>query len=67
MKNRKHWRVVNPNHEKTSSLDSELQVKSLRDHPKRHFQWVTIARGNGVDLESIADHLVKTGFWRYMS
>jgi hypothetical protein len=57
------WRVVEPDREKTSSLDSELQ--SLVPNPEHitNFAWVTVARGNGDDLRAIAKALNQA---RYM-
>lgn len=56
------WRVVDPDDEKTSSLDSELQA--LVPNPKHitNFAWVTVARGNGCDLQAIAKALNQARF-----
>lgn len=53
------WRVVDPDPEKTSSSDGELQTLAptyrLDDAPR--FRWVTVARGNSIDLTEIAKAL----------
>lgn len=57
------WRVVDPDSKQTSSLDSELQalVPSVNLDGRR-WHWVTIARGNGYDLEEIAKALNRARF-----
>lgn len=56
------WRVVEPDHEKTSSLDGELQA--LVPNPKHvtNWAWVTVARGNSYDLAEIAKALNRARF-----
>jgi hypothetical protein len=60
------WRVVDPDRLKTSSLDSELQTLvqvSPYDITKRmRWHWVTVARGNGLDLMEIALALNRARF-----
>lgn len=63
------WRIVDPDANKTSSLDSELQalvrIGSPYDLTKRlrnRLGWVTVARGNGYDLEAIAEALNRARF-----
>lgn len=56
------WRVVDPDHTKTSSMDSELQTLSKFGYPKERWRWVTVARGNGYDLTPIAEALNRARF-----
>lgn len=57
----RRWRVAKPDHFKTSSLDSELQALAKFGYPEARLRWVTVARGNGLDLQIIADVMNRSG------
>lgn len=58
------WRVQDPDRMKTSSSDSELQTLVPNEGTSwpGKYRWSTVARGNGLDLQAIAEALNRARF-----
>lgn len=58
------WRVVEPDRMKSSLLEDELQTLVSNEGTSwpGKYRWVTVARGNGIDLKEIAEALNRARF-----